>query len=184
MGDSQPKNRLPSVLALLSLRPPAKAQGWRSGVKHPEKQQPQRKEPGGIFWRWRSGMGCYRGGAEHHGGGPCLTSRFWERAVSPTFSTGAAIRAPPASLEVQGQNGATEPVPARRDAVPSRPTATAKQLSLTLVAAPAAAPLLFPSRKLSPAIPLFCGGLCSNSPCNFWFTESVFTGSKASQDSF
>lgn len=137
-----------------------------------------------VFLEVRSGMGCYQGDAEHRTRGPCLISCFWERAISTTFSTGAATRAHPAPLEVRGHSGATQPIPALRDAVPSRPTAKAKQLSLALVAAPAAAPPLFPTRKLSLAIPLSCGGLCFNSLCNFWFKEPEFTGSKASQESF
>jgi len=107
VGDSQPKNRLSSASALPSLHPAAKAQGWRSGEKHPAKPQPQRRESGGIFEAGGAGMRYYQGDAEHRLEGPCLTSRFWRRDVSTTFSMGAVCRAPPPPL--WGCRDRTEP---------------------------------------------------------------------------
>lgn len=78
VGDSQPKNRLSSALALPSLCP------WGTGLAVQWKTTRKAAEGAGqYFWRWRSGTQCM---------GPHLTSCFLERAFSTMFSTGAATR--------------------------------------------------------------------------------------------
>lgn len=103
VGDSQTKNRLPSVLALLCLRPPTKAQGWQSR-KNIQKSSSLSGGSWVVFLEMEAWDGVlsqwYQ--ASQGRGDPCLTSRFWKRVISTTFSAAAM-------LEVWGQRGATKP---------------------------------------------------------------------------
>lgn len=179
VGDSQPKNRLSSGLAL----PPSPREGTVLAVQekkiHPEKQQPRWMKLGGIFGDGGAGWGTMGVMSSITQGVPAWPPASGMEWFPPPLWGELQPWAPSPSGGL-GTEQRHKACPCPPDAVPSWPTAKAKQLSLALVAAPA----LFPTRKLSPAIPLSCRGLCFNGLCNFSFKKPTFSGSKASQDSF